>query len=93
MDNVIKAIGSAVRGLRNVAKSYTDQMSKETIFESKAYTDEKTSDTLSESKAYTDEKVKEGLPAVSASDNGKFLRVSNGKWAAEAVSNAEEASF
>ena len=33
-------------------------------------------------------------PAVTAADAGKFLRVSSaGKWEAEAVPNAEEASF
>lgn len=85
MDNVIKAIGSTLKAIR---KSICT-----TLTESKAYTDEKASDTLSESKAYTDEKVKEGLPAVSASDNGKFLRVSNGAWAAEAVPNAEDGEF
>lgn len=34
-----------------------------------------------------------GLPQVSASDNGKFLRVVNGAWAATTVPNAEEESF
>lgn len=34
------------------------------------------------------------LPTVSASDKGKVLRVSeSGSWVAEAISNAEEASF
>lgn len=100
MDNVFKVISSAVRGLRyniqtsnSESKGYTDKKARETLSKSKAYTDEKASTTLTESKAYTDEKVKEGLPAVSASDNGKFLRVSNGAWAAEAVPNAEEGSY
>lgn len=34
-----------------------------------------------------------GLPAVTAEDNGKFARVVNGAWAADAVPTAEEASF
>lgn len=34
-----------------------------------------------------------GLPDVTAADNGKFLRVVDGEWAAATVSNAEEASF
>lgn len=33
------------------------------------------------------------LPAVTEADNGKFLRVAGGVWAAEAVPSAEEASF
>lgn len=33
------------------------------------------------------------LPAVTASDNGKFLRVVNGAWAAAAISNANGGSF
>ena len=33
------------------------------------------------------------LPAVSAGDNGKFLRVVNGAWAAATVQSAETASF
>lgn len=33
------------------------------------------------------------LPAVTANDNGKFLRVVDGAWAAVAVDSAEEASF
>lgn len=32
-------------------------------------------------------------PAVSSSDNGKFLRVVDGQWAAEAVANAKGVSF
>ena len=34
-----------------------------------------------------------GTPEVSTSDNGKFLRVVDGAWAAVSISNAEEASF
>jgi hypothetical protein len=34
-----------------------------------------------------------GLPEVTAADNGKFLRVVNGVWAAEAVQSAEGVSF
>ena len=33
------------------------------------------------------------LPAVSASDNGKFLRVVSGAWTAATVQSAETASF
>jgi hypothetical protein len=33
------------------------------------------------------------LPVVSSSDNGKFLRVVDGQWAAEAVANAKGVSF
>ena len=33
------------------------------------------------------------LPEVTVDDDGQFLRVVNGKWAAATVPNAEEASF
>lgn len=33
------------------------------------------------------------LPVVSSSDNGKFLRVESGAWAAATVPSAESASF
>lgn len=34
-----------------------------------------------------------GVPAVTTANNGQFLRVVNGVWAASTVPNAEEASF
>lgn len=37
--------------------------------------------------------IPKGVPAVTASDNGKFLRVVNGAWAAEAIDNANGGSF
>lgn len=33
------------------------------------------------------------LPTVSTTDNGKFLRVVSGVWAAASIPNAEEATF
>lgn len=33
------------------------------------------------------------VPAVTASDNGKFLRVINGAWAAVSIANANGGSF
>lgn len=33
------------------------------------------------------------LPAVTAADNGKFLRVVGGAWAAETINDAEGVSF
>ena len=35
----------------------------------------------------------EGVPTVTPANNGQFLRVVNGAWAASTVPNAEEASF
>ena len=35
----------------------------------------------------------EGAPTVTTANNGQFLRVVNGSWAASTVPNAEEASF
>ena len=37
--------------------------------------------------------IPEGVPSVTASDNGKFLRVVNGAWAAVAIDNANGGSF
>jgi len=37
--------------------------------------------------------IPDELPAVSVSDNGKFLRVVSGAWVAQAVSSAESNSF
>nr|DAM85941.1 MAG TPA: hypothetical protein [Caudoviricetes sp.] len=36
---------------------------------------------------------KKKLPAVTASDNGKFLRVVSGAWAAVSISDANGVSF
>lgn len=36
---------------------------------------------------------KKELPAVTPSDNGKFLRVVNGAWAAVTITNANGGSF
>lgn len=35
----------------------------------------------------------ESIPNVSAADNGKFLRVVNGAWAAATIENANGVSF
>ena len=37
--------------------------------------------------------IPKGVPAVTAGDNGKFLRVVNGAWAAAAIDNANGGSF
>ena len=42
---------------------------------------------------YTKEEINSKIPSVTTQDNGKFLRVVNGKWVAASVPNAEEASF
>lgn len=45
-------------------------------------------------KAYVSEVVDDlDVPAVTTDDNGKFLRVVNGAWAAEALPNAEGGAF
>lgn len=40
-----------------------------------------------------DNAIAEVIPDVSIADNGKFLRVVNGVWAAASIPNAEEAEF
>ena len=37
--------------------------------------------------------IPEGVPSVTTADNGKFLRVVNGAWAAAAIDNANGGSF
>lgn len=37
--------------------------------------------------------ITKGVPAVTVADNGKFLRVMNGAWAAAAIDNANGGSF
>ena len=44
--------------------------------------------------SYVDEKFEEiAIPNATAEDNGKFLRVVDGAWAAVSILNAEEATF
>lgn len=40
-----------------------------------------------------DEALAEALPEVTADDNGKFLRVVEGVWAASAISSASGGTF
>ena len=58
--------------------------------------------TLAAAKNYTDEKVANsggnggagtGLPPVTAANNGNFLRVIDGKWAAASLPIAEDSDF
>lgn len=42
---------------------------------------------------YVNAKIAENIPAVTASDNGKFLRVVDGVWSAVNIPIAEEAGF
>mgnify|MGYP004528930311 CR=1 FL=1 len=42
---------------------------------------------------YTGSSINNFLPSVSTSDNGKFLRVINGAWAATTIDNANGVSF
>lgn len=47
-------------------------------------------------KTWVDTKLEEmgnGMPEVSGADDGKFLRVVNGTWAAVAIPNAEGVGF
>lgn len=46
-----------------------------------------------ESYARGDHQHPRELPAVSAADNGKFLRVSSGGWAAVSIASANGGSF
>ena len=51
---------------------------------------------LAEAQAYTDEKIAAvgaGLPAVTTANNGQFLQVVNGAWAAATIPSAEGVTF
>lgn len=54
-----------------------------------AQIDEAIGDVRSNKEAWS----KKELPAVTASDNGKFLRVVSGAWAAVSISDANGVSF
>nr|DAP59429.1 MAG TPA: hypothetical protein [Caudoviricetes sp.] len=57
------------------------------------YTGAQIDEAISDVRDNKTEWSKKELPAVTASDNGKFLRVENGAWTAETVSDAEGVSF
>lgn len=44
-------------------------------------------------KEKTDAAYQKKLPSVTTSDNGKFLRVVNGEWAADTVPSANGVNF
>lgn len=54
-----------------------------------AQIDEAVSDVRENKEAWSEKE----LPDVTTSDNGKFLRVSNGAWAAVTITNANGGSF
>ena len=50
-------------------------------------------DDLNDNAEAIDDALQALLPAVSASDNGKFLRVVNGEWAAATIASASGGSY
>ena len=57
------------------------------------YTGAQIDEAISDVRDNKTEWSKKELPAVTASDNGKFLRVVSGAWAAAAINNANGGSF
>ncbi len=57
------------------------------------YTGAQIDEAIGEVRENKDAWGKKELPAVTASDNGKFLRVVDGAWAATEIDNASGVSF
>lgn len=58
-----------------------------------AYTGPQIDQAIGDVRNNKEEWSKKELPTVTASDNGKFLRVVNGAWAAVSISDANGVSF
>lgn len=58
-----------------------------------AYTGPQIDQAIGDVRNNKEEWSKKELPTVTASDNGKFLRVVNGAWAASEISDANGVSF
>lgn len=58
-----------------------------------AYTGPQIDQAIGDVRTNKEEWNKKELPTVTASDNGKFLRVVNGAWAASEISDANGVSF
>lgn len=58
-----------------------------------AYTGAQIDEAIETVRTNKEEWNKKELPTVTASDNGKFLRVVNGAWAAASISDANGVSF
>ena len=58
-----------------------------------AYTGPQIDQAIGDVRNNKEEWSKKELPTVTASDNGKFLRVVNGAWAASEISVANGVSF
>nr|DAW64789.1 MAG TPA: hypothetical protein [Caudoviricetes sp.] len=58
-----------------------------------AYTGPQIDEAIGDVRNNKEEWSKKELPTVTASDNGKFLRVVNGAWAASDISDANGVSF
>lgn len=58
-----------------------------------AYTGPQIDQAIEDVRTNKEEWSKKELPTVTASDNGKFLRVVNGAWAAASISDANGVSF
>ncbi len=58
-----------------------------------AYTGPQIDEAIGDVRTNKEEWSKKELPIVTASDNGKFLRVVDGAWAAESISDANGVSF
>ncbi len=80
---------------KKYAEEYSESLSSNYDSAGSAITAE--SNAKEYAKEYTDAEITNIsgslLPSVTASDNGKFLRVSNGIWTGVIIPNAEEGTF
>lgn len=99
------SVGESFNNSKSVANNNSDALEKIKLdilseasvgavkFTIQELTDEQRTQARKNIDAVSSDDVLKIIPSVTASDNGKFLRVVDGSWAAAIIPNAEEARF